>query len=150
VSGHVGLKTRIANIIHSIKADSGRKYDRYFCIAYLPKRNGLGSCLAMGCLEVEREGEKEFFNPSKFYDVATLEEAVAHVLAAYVAFKAIKTGRDLPSTMNSTITNIYSNKRYREKLANLATSYYSSMLRMERGENTGIEDHEERPRGQEE
>ena len=139
---HVGLKTRISNIIHSIKADSGKKYDRYFCIAYLPRKDKLGSCLAMGCLEVERDGDKEFFNPSKFYDVETLEEAIAHVLAAYMAFKALKSNRDLPSVIHSTLATFYSNRHYREKLTKLAANYYSFMLKMERGENTGLEDHE--------
>ena len=142
MASHVGLRTRISNIIHSIKADSGRKYDRYFCIAYLPKKEKLGSCLAMGCLEVERDGDREFFNPSKFYDVGTLEEAIAHVFAAYMAFKAIKSNRDLSSTIHSTLANLYSNRKYREKITQLAANYYSIMLRMERGENTGLEDHE--------
>jgi len=134
VSGHVGLKTRISNIIHSIKADSGKKYDRYFCIAYLPKKDELDSCLAMGCLEIERHGEKEFFNPSKFYDVETLEEAIAHVLASYMAFKAIKANRDLPTIIHTTLATLYSNRQYREKLTKLATNYYNFMLRMERQE----------------
>lgn len=135
MSTHVGLKTRIQNIIHSIKADSGKKYDRYFCIAYLPKTDKLSSCLAMGCLEIEKEGEREFFNPSKFYDIHILDEAIIHILCSYMAFKALKTSRPLPSIIHSTLSNIYGNQELRAKIAELAQRYLNIMLNAERGQN---------------
>lgn len=126
-SKHVGMMLALKSIMHSIKCDQSQKYERFFSIAYLPRRGGLDDCILAGCLEISREidgDEKQFYNPSKFYNPETLFEAVIHLLAAYMAFQSHRKNIDLVSITYKTINNLYSDKKIREKLRNLAEKYY--------------------------
>lgn len=126
-SKHVGMLLALKSIIHSIKCDESQKYERFFSIAYLPARGGLDDCILAGCLEISKDqdgGEKQFYNPSKFYDPETLYEAAIHLLAAYMAFQAHRKNRNPAAIAHNTINDLYMNKKIREKVINLAEKYH--------------------------
>jgi hypothetical protein len=119
---HVGLK---AKLLHSIKCDEGKKYERYFSITFLPPRGDLEACVAVGCLEVSKiEKGKEFYNPSKFYDVQTFEQVLMHLLAVFSAFKAYKYDRQPHEMFHQTFNKLFSE---RPKIAELTEKYYKIM-----------------------
>jgi hypothetical protein len=126
---HVGLKARL---IHSIKCDEGREYERYFSVSFLPPKNGLEPCVTAGCLEVSKSGGgKEFYNPSKFYEPETLEQAVASLIALLAAFRAYKYGREPYQAFHQTMNRLL---ELRPKIAELTQAYFSTMKMIEAGE----------------
>lgn len=127
----VSLRIGIENALTSIELESGYKYRRFFTIAYLPTKDDLPSCLCIGNLEVSKETGKEFYNPTKFYHPEKLWEALANMLAAFIAFKSIKTGRPLHSCFNITLNQLYGDRGLRLKLRNLAEAYHKAMLKLE-------------------
>ena len=127
----MGLKVGLHHCIHSILLDSGRKYDRYLAISYLPKKEDLPSCLAIGNLEVSKEDDKEFFNPCKFYDPEILYEAVVHILSTYIAFEAVKRGIPLYQTFIKTIRRLQNDKSLHKTMIDLAERYYQAMKKAE-------------------
>lgn len=126
----------IRNALDSMPLDSGKKYDRYLAIAYLPAREGLPSCLCVGNLEVERGGGKEFYNPAKFYDPGVLKEAIMRLIAAYAAFASVKTGREDYAILNSLVSELYGDRRVRAKLSRLASAYRRAMAELEQPSGT--------------
>jgi len=134
-SKHVGMVLALKSIMHSIKCDESQKYERFFSIAYLPKRGGLNDCILAGCLEIGKnmdDGEKQFYNPSKFYEPETLFEAVIHMLATYIAFQSHRRNRNPAATAYNTINDLYMNKKIREKIKNLAEKYYERIQLLSR------------------
>jgi len=131
---HVGLRAGMHEYIHSIKLDSGYKYDRYLAIAYLKSKGDLPSCLAIGSLEVDKQGGgKEFFNPCKFYSTDRLFEAILHVLSAYIAFTAVRRGVTPRQVFIPLLERLRSDSKLREKLINLSEGYYKKMVEIEGG-----------------
>lgn len=130
---HVGLKIETSQALTSIELDSGHKYRRYFTIAFLPAKGSLPSCLCVGNLEQSLDEEKEFYNPAKFYRHEQLWRALVNMLAAYIAFTSIKTGRPLHSIFNAVLNDLYGSKLFRLKLQKLAEAYYNSMRKLEQG-----------------
>ncbi len=127
---HIGLTK--TGILHSILCDEGQKYTRYFSIGYLPPRKGLQDCITLGCLEVSKIDDKEFYNPSKFYSPDKLEEAVAHLIAVLSAFKAVRYNKEPAQTLHQTYSNInYS----RPKIASLTEKYYKLLKERENIKN---------------
>jgi hypothetical protein len=132
MSKHVGLKISLSQCIHSIKLDSGLKYDRYFAIAFLRSKGDLPACMAIGNLEVLKEtGEAEYFNPCKFYSPDKMFEAVIHMLASYIAFHAFKRGVSPRQAFMSVLNRLRFDQRLLDKLANLAEGYYKKMVEIE-------------------
>jgi len=131
---HVGLRAGMNEYIHSIKLDSGYKYDRYMAIAYLRSRDGLPSCLAIGSLEVDKVGGgREFFNPCKFYSSDKLFEAILHMLSAHIAFTAVKRGVSPRQVFIPLLDRLRHDSRLHEKLINLSEGYYKKMVEIEGG-----------------
>jgi len=128
---HTGLKIGINNALASIELESGHKYRRYMTIAYLPTRHDLPSCLCVGNLEVSMDGEKEFYNPAKFYSHERLWDTIIHLIAAHLAFSSIKTGRQLYSLYHSMLQTLYRDEGLREKIRRLAEAYHETMMKLE-------------------
>jgi hypothetical protein len=132
MSKHVGLKISPDECIHSIKLDSGLKYDRYFAIAFLKSKGDLPACVAVGSLEVLKEtGEAEYFNPCKFYSLDKMFEAVIHMLASYIAFYAFENSVSPRQVFVKLLDMLRSDYRLLNKLANLAEGYYKKMVEIE-------------------
>ena len=132
MSKHVGLKISLNECIHSIKLDSGLKYDRYFAIAFLKSKGDLPPCVAVGSLEVLREtGKAEYFNPCKFYSPDKMLEAIIHMLASYIAFYSFKKGVSPRQAFMSVLNMLRFDQRLLDKLANLAEGYYRKMVEIE-------------------
>jgi len=120
---HVGLRTRW--IVHAIKCDEGEKYERYFAIAYLPRTDRYDDCVAVGSLEVSKGLDgKEFFNPAKFYDPERMEDAIAHMIAALAAFRAVRHGLDPAQAFHRTMNRIESLRTY---IPALVEKYHRAM-----------------------
>lgn len=129
---HVGLRPGMEQYIHSMKLDSGYKYDRYLAIAYLKSKGDLPSCVAIGSLEVGKLGEgKVFFNPCKFYSEDALFEAIIHVLSTYIAFTAIRRGVTPRQVFIPLLNKLRNDFRLCEKLINLSEGYYKKMVEIE-------------------
>jgi len=133
---HKGLRLHMGNALDSIPLDSGVKYDRYLAIAYLPAKGQLPSCLCVGNLEVGKDGGKEFYNPAKFYHPEVMREAIMRLIAAYAAFASLKTGREDYAILNSLVSELYGDRRLREKLSRLASAYRRAMLELEKASGT--------------
>jgi len=128
----VGLKISLNECIHSIKLDSGLKYDRYFAIAFLRSKGDLPTCMAIGSLEVLKEtGEAEYFNPCKFYSPDKMLEAIIHMLASYIAFYSLKKGVSPRQAFMSVLNRLRFDQKLLDKLANLAEGYYRKMVEIE-------------------
>ena len=126
-SKHSGLKLALKSIFHSIKCDSSRKYERFFSIAYLPPRGEYLDCVLAGCLEVARDEDKQFYNPSKFYELEKLREAILHLIAAYSAFEACRNDKPPYMTLHRFLNLIYHDRETRKVLASLTEKYHSRM-----------------------
>lgn len=125
---HLGLRIGLERCIHSILLDHGKKYDRYLAIAYLPERENMPSCLAIGNLEVSKEEEgKEFFNPCKFYSSETLFEVIVHMLCTCIAFEAIKRGVPPYQVFIKYIRTLQNDRNLHVKMRELVEKYYSAM-----------------------
>jgi hypothetical protein len=134
MSRHVGLRISLNECIHSIRLDSGLKYDRYFAIAFLKSKGDLPPCVAVGSLEVLKEtGEAEYFNPCKFYSLDKMFEAVIHMLASYIAFYAFENSVSPRQVFMKLLDRFRSDYRLLDKLANLAEGYYKKMVEIEGG-----------------
>lgn len=132
MSRHVGLRISLDECIHSIKLDSGLKYDRYFAIAFLKSKGDLPPCVAVGSLEVEKKtGEAEYFNPCKFYSLDKMFEAIIHMLASYIAFYAFENSVSPRQVFMKLLDMFRSDYRLLNKLANLAEGYYKKMVEIE-------------------
>jgi hypothetical protein len=132
MSRHVGLRISLDECIHSIKLDSGLKYDRYFAIAFLKSKGDLPPCVAVGSLEVEKKtGGAEYFNPCKFYSLDKMFEAIIHMLASYIAFYAFENSVSPRQVFMKLLDMFRSDYRLLNKLANLAEGYYKKMVEIE-------------------
>jgi len=121
-----GLRTRI---LHSIKCDEGKKYERYFSISFLPPKPPLDACIAAGCLEVSKtQRDKEFYNPSKFYSTETLEQAVVHMISALAAFRAYLHHLEPHQAFHKTMDRLM---ELRPRIAELTQAYLRVMRELE-------------------
>jgi len=134
MSRHVGLKISLHECIHSIKLDSGLKYDRYFAIAFLKSKGDLPPCVAVGSLEVEKKtGEAEYFNPCKFYSLDKMFEAVIHMLASYIAFYAFENSVSPRHVFMKLLDSLDPITGCLISLPIYAEGYYKKMVEIEKG-----------------